>query len=118
MPFCPYGYLIIKRAGVFDGMFITGEPIIDDIAMVLQGEGEEVPDDYESVKSMDVTQNDKKSSSESPYVRPFSPPFIITTDNLSRDNDREHDFTFFVVGLCVFLRHSSSEGYGHHRLAL
>ena len=46
------GALAIKRAHASEVTFIQGEPLVDDICLVLVNEGEEVPEGYVSLERM------------------------------------------------------------------
>jgi hypothetical protein len=44
------GVLAVKRAKASEITFIQGEPLVDDICLVLMSEGEEVPEGYVSLE--------------------------------------------------------------------
>jgi hypothetical protein len=44
------GVLAVKRAKASELTFIQGEPLVDDICLVLMSEGEEVPEGYVSLE--------------------------------------------------------------------
>ena len=43
------GFLIFERADVSPNYFVNGIPFIDDIAIVLQSDNEEIPEDFNTI---------------------------------------------------------------------
>lgn len=63
-PFPPYGYLIFKRSQSIEGggALLRGEDFIDDLTIVLTREGEDIPEDYQPIATIDSTSQKSKYS--------------------------------------------------------
>jgi hypothetical protein len=63
-PFLPYGYLIFKRSQSKEGgdSLLRGEDFIDDLTIVLTREGEDIPEDYHPIATLDSTSQKSKYS--------------------------------------------------------
>jgi hypothetical protein len=65
------GVLAVKRAHASDVAFIQGQPLVDDICLVLTNEGDELPEGYVSldrVSTQKETGRNAKTSQTAPRV--------------------------------------------------
>ena len=56
------GALAVKRAHASDEQYIQGEPLVDDICLVLVNEGEEVPEGYVSLERISAQKDGSRSA--------------------------------------------------------
>jgi hypothetical protein len=59
------GALAIKRATASEVMFIEGEPLVDDVCLILSNDGEEVPEGYVSLERISNVKESLRSSKAS-----------------------------------------------------
>lgn len=59
------GALAIKRAHASEIMFIQGQPLVDDICLVLMNEGEEVPEGYVSLERIPAAKESSRNAKAS-----------------------------------------------------
>ena len=59
------GVLAVKRAHASDVTFIQGQPLVDDICLVLTNEGEEVPEGYVSLDRVSAQKEAGRASKTS-----------------------------------------------------
>jgi hypothetical protein len=59
------GALAIKRVHASETMFIQGQPLVDDICVVLMNEGEEVPEGYVSLERIPAVKESNRTAKPS-----------------------------------------------------